>query len=147
MKLIDLKPAKRKSKKRLGRGEGSGHGSYSTRGMKGQGSRAGGPKRPGFEGGQMPFIQKIPKLKGFKSKVHTDYQVVNLSDLNDFDNGMEITKEMLIKKNLISKKNLPVKLLADGQFTKKNLKIKLDKISAKAKEILEKNESEFIETK
>ncbi len=145
MELKDLKPLARKSRKRVGRGDGSGHGTYSCKGMKGQTARAGGRRRPGFEGGQMPFSQKIPKLKGFKNHCKTGYQVINLKDLNSFEQGSKIDALILAKKGLISDISKPIKLLADGVLETKDLKINLDKISNKAKASLEKNNCEFVE--
>ncbi|KKP39047.1 MAG: 50S ribosomal protein L15, large subunit ribosomal protein L15 [Candidatus Peregrinibacteria bacterium GW2011_GWF2_33_10] len=139
MLLKDLKTKKHKGKKRVGRGNGSAHGTYSTRGMKGQGSRTGGLKRPGFEGGQMPFIQKIPKLKGFKPLMKTRYQVINVEDLNVFADGTEVNAESLYAKKIISKQNAPVKLLANGDLKIKDLKVKVAKCSISAKAKLEKN--------
>ncbi|OGJ52331.1 50S ribosomal protein L15 [Candidatus Peregrinibacteria bacterium RIFOXYB2_FULL_32_7] len=144
MQLKDLKINKKKTKKRLGRGNSSGHGTYCCRGMKGQGSRAGGKKRPGFEGGQMPFVQKIPKLKGFRSPKHQNFQVINVKDLNLFEDSSAVNAKILYEKNLISKLEKPIKLLSDGDLQKKNLTIQVDKISKKAKEKIEKNGCQFI---
>lgn len=135
--LQDLKgsPANKK-RKRVGRGNGSGHGTFSCRGMKGQSARAGGRRRPGFEGGQTPYVQKLPKLKGFKNPNHVEYQVVNLSALNVFDEKTTVDPAALYAKNLISKKNKPVKLLAQGEL-EKALTITVHKASAKAIEAVE----------
>ncbi len=139
MKLHAIKPNKgaTKSKKRVGRGNGSGLGTYSGRGMNGQNCRTGGGVRAGFEGGQTPLILRMPKLKGFRSPNKITYQVVNLTKLNQFKDGTEITAELLAEKGLVSKKSLPVKILGTGELTKK-LKFAVTKISDTAKEKIEK---------
>ncbi|MFH1012629.1 MAG: 50S ribosomal protein L15 [Candidatus Peregrinibacteria bacterium] len=123
----------KKSRKRVGRGNASGHGTYCGRGCKGQGQRKSGNVRPGFEGGQTPIIMRLPKLRGFKNPTRTVYQVVNLSDLERFGDGDEVNVETLLAKKLIRKKRIPVKLLGDGTITKK-LTIKVHKISAAARD-------------
>ena len=139
MKLHELKPNKGavKSRKRVGRGNGSGLGTYSGRGCKGQNSRSGGGVRAGFEGGQTTLIMRMPKLKGFKSPNKITYQVVNLTKLNQFDDGTEINAELLAQKGLIPKKDLPVKILGTGEL-KKKLTFNVTKISLTAKEKIEK---------
>ncbi|MCX7661907.1 MAG: 50S ribosomal protein L15 [Candidatus Omnitrophica bacterium] len=114
--LHNLKPPKgwRHKKKILGRGPSSGHGKTSTRGSKGQTSRAGRDFYPGFEGGQYPLIRKIPK-RGFKNKTSIIYQIVNLRDLERLTET-EITLDLLKEKNLIKEKDIPVKVLGDGQI-------------------------------
>ncbi len=131
---------KRKKKKLLGRGNGSGKGTFSGRGVKGQKARSGGNIRPGFEGGQTPYMRKLPKLKGFKNINHVDYQVVNVGDLNLFDNNATITVEDLYAKNLIGKKNKPVKLLGGKSDLEKTVTVSIHKASASAiKKVEEKN--------
>ncbi len=131
--LLDLRSKNgRKKRKVVGRGNGSGHGTYSTKGGKGQTARSGGKRRPGFEGGQTPFIQKLPKLKGFKNPNQVDYQIVNTGQLNIFDDNAEVNAESLYKKNLISKKNKPVKLLAGKGELSKTLTVTVYKASAEA---------------
>ncbi len=132
MSLTELKSNANKKRKRVGRGNGSGHGTYCCRGMKGQSSRAGGRRRPGFEGGQTPFLRRMPKLKGFTNPNHVEYQVVNIGQLNMFDENTEITKELLLQKNIISKKRVPVKLLAGKGELEKTVTITVDKASAAA---------------
>jgi large subunit ribosomal protein L15 len=134
MKLSTLKPnaGSRASKKRRGRGNASGHGTYSTRGCKGQGQRKSGNVRRGFEGGQTPIIMRLPKLRGFKNVNRVSYQVINVSDLNTFKDGDEVNMLTLLEKGLISKKQLPVKVLATGKLEKK-LSIRLHKMSDAAK--------------
>lgn len=139
-KLQNLKsnPGARKKRKTVGRGNGSGHGSYSTRGGKGQTARSGSGYKPGFEGGQTPLYRKMPKLKGFNNINHVDYQVVNVESLNlFFDDNEEINVVKLYEKKLISHKDRPVKILGDGELTKK-FTVKVDRVSASAKEKIEK---------
>jgi len=133
MSLTELssKAGRLKNRKRVGRGNGSGHGTYSCRGMKGQSSRTGGRRRPGFEGGQTPYLRKLPKLKGFKNPNHVEYQVVNIGQLDIFKENEKVTKELLLKNNIISKKDKPVKLLSEGTI-EKALTIEVDKASAQA---------------
>lgn len=126
----------KKTRKRVGRGNASGHGTYSCKGMKGQTARSGGRRRPGFEGGQTPFLNRMPKLKGFKNPNQVNYQVVNLGALNIFDDKATVDAEALHSKNLIAKKNRPVKLLAHGEL-EKELTIKVDKASEKAVKAVE----------
>lgn len=132
MRLHDLKPAKgqTKSKKRVGRGPGSGLGTTAGRGMNGQNSRSGGGVRPGFEGGQMPLFRRIPK-RGFKNYFKKDWVIVNVSDLNRFENGTEITPELLLESGLIKKTGYGVKVLGDGELEKK-LVVKANKFTQSA---------------
>jgi len=136
MKLNEMKPKAGavKNRKRVGRGNGSGHGTFSGRGCKGQGQRKSGTVRPGFEGGQTPLINRLPKLRGFKNPNRTTFQVVNVSSLEIFNNGEEVNIQTLLEKRLISKKDLPVKVLGDGKLTKKiTLKVQKTSKTAKAK--------------
>lgn len=134
----------RKRKKVVGRGNGSGHGTYSTRGMNGQRQRTGSAKSPGFEGGQTPLFRKMPKLKGFNNPNHIKYQPVNVGSLNNFEDGQEVDVIKLFEKNLINNKNRPVKILGDGELTKK-LTIKVDKVSVSAKAKIEKAKGTIVE--
>ncbi len=135
MNLHGLSSIKSKTSKRVGRGIGSGLGKTSGRGTKGQKSRSGGKVRVGFEGGQMPLIQRVPKLKGFKSR-RPKNQVVNLSDLNQFSG--KVTKEKLLEKGIIENTKLPVKVLANGKLDKA-VEVSVEHISEKAeKEIVKK---------
>jgi len=147
-KLLALKRNIGATKKRkvVGRGNGSGHGTYSTRGMNGQSSRTGSQKHPGFEGGQTPLIRKMPKLKGFLNPNRIKYQAVNLADLNNFDDGAEIDAAKMHSKGLISYADRPVKVLGDGEL-KKKLTVTAEKISVSAKEKLEKAGGKFVEKK
>ncbi len=135
MKLHELKPNEGAThkKKRVGRGIGSGHGKTSTRGQKGQTSRSGDSKLPArFEGGQTPFIMRIPK-RGFKNPSKKEYEIVNLKDLElKFNDGDVVTPETLKEKNLVKKAEC-VKVLGDGQLTKK-LTVKVHAFSASAEE-------------
>lgn len=135
MQLHSIKPkaGALKSKKRIGRGNASGHGTFSGRGCKGQGQRKSSNVRPGFEGGQTPLIMRLPKLRGFKNPNRVEFQVVNLTDLNQFNDGDEVSVLTLLEKGLIRRKVQPVKLLGNGKISKK-LTIKLHKVSVAAKE-------------
>lgn len=137
MKLHELKPApgSRKTPKRLGRGTGSGLGRNSGKGEKGQNSRSGGGVRPGFEGGQMPLYRRVPK-RGFKNPFKKEYVILNLDRLNIFENGTEITEQMLLDKRVISKVKDGVKILANGDL-ERSLIIKVSKFSQTAKEKIE----------
>jgi large subunit ribosomal protein L15 len=118
--LNELRPVDgaRKRRKRVGRGTGSGLGKQAGRGMKGQLSRSGGGPRPGFEGGQIPFFQRLPK-RGFNNVNRKEYAVVNLVDLNQFNDGEVVTPEALIARNILKKLNSGVKILANGTLEKK----------------------------
>jgi large subunit ribosomal protein L15 len=118
--LNELKPVKgaRKSRKRLGRGPGSGLGKTSGKGDKGQLARSGGSPRPGFEGGQLPFFQRLPK-RGFKNVNRKEYAVVNLKDLNIFEDGEIVTPEHLLARRVVTKLKSGVKVLAHGTLEKK----------------------------
>ncbi|MCK4524490.1 50S ribosomal protein L15 [candidate division WOR-3 bacterium] len=139
MKLNEMKPPKGSthSKKRVGRGPGSGHGKNSGRGENGQKSRSGFTHKYGFEGGQMPLIRRVPK-RGFKNVNRIEYQIVNVNMLNIYEDGALITKETLKEKNLISKTSQPVKILGQGDLERK-LTVKVDKVSATAKAKIEAN--------
>jgi large subunit ribosomal protein L15 len=138
MKLHELQPAEgaKKDRKRVGRGDGSGHGSFSGRGCKGQKARAGKPVRLGFEGGQLPLFRRLPHKRGFPNTVfRIAYDVVNLGVLDMFDAEVEITPEILFGMGII-KGDKPVKILGDGEVTKA-LKVSADAFSASAKAKIE----------
>ena len=120
MKLHELRPAEgsRKAPKRVGRGSGSGMGKTSTRGQKGQWSRSGGGVRPGFEGGQMPLSRRLPK-RGFTNIFAKNYTTLNVGEFEVFEDGTEITVEFLKEVGFISKVNDGLKVLGDGELTKK----------------------------
>jgi large subunit ribosomal protein L15 len=139
MQINDLFPApgSRKPRKRVGRGNGSGHGSTAGRGDKGQLSRSGGGKGPGFEGGQNPLAMRLPKLPGFKNRFRVEYAVVNVSRLEErFEAGATVDVDALFDKGLIKSKQSPVKVLGDGELTKK-FTVKMDKVSAPARAKIE----------
>jgi len=134
MQINDLFPApgSRKQRKRVGRGNGSGHGSTAGRGDKGQNSRAGGGKGPGFEGGQNPMHMRLPKLPGFKNRNRVEYAVVNVSRLDElFADGDVVSGETLVDKGAIKSAAEVVKVLGNGELTKK-LTVKVDKVSGPA---------------
>lgn len=127
--------ARRKSRA-LGRGDGSGAGSYSGHGGKGQTARSGGKLRAQFEGGQTPLIRRMPKLKGFKNVNRINYNAVNVEDLEAFDAGSTVTIIELYERKLVAHKSRPVKILGDGELTKK-LTVKVDATSASARKKIE----------
>ncbi|MBI2359450.1 MAG: 50S ribosomal protein L15 [Deltaproteobacteria bacterium] len=137
MDLSRLKPAPgaHRKRKRVGRGDGSGHGKTSCRGHKGQGSRAGGGVRPGFEGGQMPLKRRVPK-RGFRNPFRKVAAVVNVGQLEVFDPGSEVTPELLRQRGVVRKGGVPIKILGDGSLTK-TLTVKAHSFSTKAKEKIE----------
>jgi large subunit ribosomal protein L15 len=132
MKLHELRPAEgsTKNRKRIGRGTASGQGTTAGRGMNGQNSRSGGGVRPGFEGGQMPLFRRLPK-RGFKNFTRKNWTIVNVETLNKFEDGTEITPEMLLETGLLSKIEYGVKILGDGELPKK-LTVKANKFTQSA---------------
>ncbi|APH06646.1 50S ribosomal protein L15 [Bacillus weihaiensis] len=137
MKLHELKPAEgsRKTRNRVGRGIGSGNGKTAGKGHKGQNARSGGGVRPGFEGGQTPLFQRLPK-RGFTNINRKDFAIVNLDTLNRFEDGTEVTPELLLETGIVSNVKSGVKILGNGQLEKK-LTVKANKFSASAKEAIE----------
>lgn len=137
MKLHELRPAEGavKDKKRLGRGTGSGLGKTSGRGHKGQGARSGGGVRVGFEGGQMPLARRLPK-RGFTNIFKKQYTLVNVETLNRFENGTEITPELLKKAGIVKNMLDGVKILGNGNI-EKNLTVKAHKFTKSAQEKIE----------
>ena len=137
MELSNLKPKKgaRHAKKRVGRGPGSGHGKTAGRGEKGQKSRSGFSRQPGFEGGQMPLHRRLPK-RGFTNIFKKDYAVVNVSDLERFDNGATVDEKSLRKAGLVKGQHDGVKVLGDGKLSKK-LTVSATKFSASARKQIE----------
>lgn len=133
-----LKPspgAKHKSK-RVGCGDGSGHGTYSGRGLKGQKSRAGGGVRLGFEGGQLPIIKRLPRKRGFFNSFRIEYSLVNTGKLNVFEANTEVTPQVLCDARLIKSPSLPVKILGSGEIDRP-LTVKASKFSSSAKAKIE----------
>ena len=114
----DLRPPKgaRKARKRVGRGDGSGHGSYSGRGLKGQNSRSGGGVRLGFEGGQQPLITRLDKLPGFTNIFRTEFSVINVDRLAAFPANSEITPRTLVESGVVRDARKPVKILGRGEI-------------------------------
>jgi large subunit ribosomal protein L15 len=140
MKLNDLRPnvgGGSKARKRLGRGTGSGLGKTSGKGHKGQNARSGGGVRPGFEGGQMPLFRRLPK-RGFTNIFEKQYAIVNIEDLNRFENDTVITPELLISEGLVKKAKSKdgVKILGNGDLNVK-LTVKAQKFSKTAAEKIE----------
>lgn len=139
MQLNDLRPAEgaKKARKRVGRGNSSGHGTTAGRGQNGQLSRAGGGKGSGFEGGQQPLAMRLPKLPGFRNINRVEYAPVNVARLDSlFADGDIVDGAALVEKGVIKSELVPVKVLGDGELTKK-LTVKVDKVSASAKAKIE----------
>jgi len=128
-----LKPApgSHTKKTRRGRGVGSGLGKTAGRGQKGQKARSGGGVRPGFEGGQMPLVRRLPK-RGFKNPFRVEYEVVNVGQLNIFEPGTEVTPELLRQRRLV-RRDLPVKILGEGELDRP-LTVRAQAFSASARE-------------
>jgi len=122
--------AKHKAK-RVGRGDGSGHGTYSGRGCKGQKARSGGGVRLGFEGGQLPLIKRLPRKRGFTNIFKTEYNIVNVARLDVFPSGSEVNPEELLKAGLIKSLACPTKILGDGDIHH-SLSVKANKFSTAA---------------
>ena len=120
----------RKSRKRIGRGHGSGQGKTAGKGHKGQNARSGGGVRPGFEGGQLPIFKRLPK-RGFTNINHKEYAIVNLNTLNRFEDGAEVNAETLIAAGIIKKQHSGVKVLGNGTLERK-LTVRVAKASAEA---------------
>ncbi|MDO5324499.1 MAG: 50S ribosomal protein L15 [Clostridia bacterium] len=137
MKLHDLKPAvgATTAPKRLGRGTGSGLGKTSGKGHKGAKARSGGGKRPGFEGGQMPLTMRLPK-RGFTNKWRTEYVAINVDRLEVFEDGQVVSPVELIEMGIIKKIEDGVKIMGNGELTKK-LTVQANKFTASAKEKIE----------
>ena len=137
MKLFELSPApgSTKPKYRKGRGIGSGNGKTAGKGHKGQNARSGGGVRPGFEGGQLPIYRRLPK-RGFTYHFAKHYAIIKVGDLELFDNGTEVTLELLVEKRIIRKELDGLKVLGTGDLTK-SLNVKAKIFSATAKEKIE----------
>ena len=137
MKLHELSPAEGSAKAawRKGRGPGSGNGKTAGKGHKGQNARSGGGVRPGFEGGQLPLYRKLPK-RGFKNRFAVNYAIVNVAALNKFEDGSVVDLEALLAAKLVRKELDGVKVLGEGELTKK-LTVKATVFSATAKEKIE----------
>ena len=139
MQLNDLRPAEgsRTNRKRIGRGNSSGHGTTAGRGQKGQLSRSGGGKGSGFEGGQTPLAMRLPKLPGFRNPRRIEFAPVNIARLDEkFEDGAVIDGAALKAAGIIKKEFQPVKVLAEGETSKK-FTVRVDKVSAAAKAKIE----------
>ena len=139
MKLHEMKPGvgATATKKRVGRGVGSGLGKTSGRGQKGQNARSGGGVSGWFVGGQFPLYRKLPKRGFTNARFKKEYATINLSDLNKFDNGVEVTPELLKEMGIVKKQLCGIKVLGNGVLEKK-LVVKASKFSKTAKEQIEK---------
>ena len=138
MRQHQLKPSPgaTHARKRIGRGHGSGQGTTAGKGTQGQKARAGGGVRPGFEGGQLPIIKRLPYKRGFTNIFRIEYTPVNVGLLERFDDGTEVTPERLAEAGLIDSAKEPVKVLGDGDLTKK-LTVHAAKFSATARSKIE----------
>lgn len=133
MKQNELKPpaGSGQKRKRIGRGDGSGHGTYSGRGVKGQKARSGGGVRAGFEGGQLPITKRLPRKRGFTNIFKTEYSTVNLGKLGVFAPGSRVGPQELLEAGLVKSIKQPVKILGDGEINQPLL-VRADKFSAAA---------------
>ena len=133
-----LRPPKgaRRNRKRVGRGDGSGHGSFSGKGMKGQKARSGGGVRPSFQGGQLPLVKSLPKMRGFTNIFRQEYSVVNLDRLARFPASTEITPLVLVKAGVVKDLKRPVKVLGRGEL-EVPLVVEAHKFSRSAREKIE----------
>ncbi len=129
-------PGSKKNRKRVGRGNSSGHGTYSGRGSKGQKSRSGYKMSRGFEGGQLSLIRRLPRKRGFTNIFRTEYSVVNINELNMFEAGSEVTPERLVAARLVKSLRHPIKILAEGDINHPLL-VKANRFSAAAKAKIE----------
>jgi large subunit ribosomal protein L15 len=130
-------PGSKHTRKRVGRGNGSGHGTYSGRGCKGQKSRAGNQKfRPGFEGGQLPLIKRLPQKRGFTNNFRIEYNLVSVGELNKFKSGSKVAPKDLLTAGMIKSLAKPIKILADGEIDHP-ITIKANKFSTSARAKIE----------
>ena len=138
MRQDELSPAhgSKTKRKRVGRGAGSGHGTYSGRGCKGQKSRSGFKTKPGFEGGQLPLIQRLPQKRGFTNIFRKEYCVVSVGRLNKFEPGSEVTPESLVAARVVKSSRNPIQILAGGDINR-SLSVKANKFSTAAKAKIE----------
>ena len=138
MRIDEVRPApgSRRPRKRLGRGHGSGTGTTAGKGTKGQQARSGGGVRPGFEGGQLPIIKRLPFTRGFTNIWRQEYEVVNVADLARFPAGSEVTPAELYQARLVRKQRLPVKILGNGDLDRA-LTVSAAKFSASARQKIE----------
>ena len=138
MRQDELSPApgSKKRRKRVGRGDGSGHGTYSGRGCKGQKSRSGYKMIRGFEGGQLPLIRRLPRKRGFTNIFRKEYSIVNVGKLSMFEAGSEVTPERLVVAGVVKSLRYPIKILAEGDINHP-LVVKANRFSAAAKAKIE----------
>ena len=138
MRQHDLGPAagSKRSRKRVGRGDGSGHGTYSCRGCKGQKSRSGGGVGLRFEGGQTPLVKRLPSTRGFTNIFKTDYTLVNLRRLCIFEEGAEVTPQTLLDAGLVHSLKKPIKILGDGEL-QHSLTVKANRFTQSARTKIE----------
>lgn len=138
MDLSQLKPAPgaTRKRKRIGRGNASGHGTTAGRGQKGQFSRSGKPNHPGFEGGQFPLYRRLARKRGFINRFRVEFEPVNLSDLARFEAGTLVTPELLASAGVVRRRDMPVKVLANGELDKA-LTVRAHKFSAAARQKIE----------
>ena len=129
-------PGSKKDRKRVGRGDGSGHGTYSGRGCKGQKSRSGYRMSRGFEGGQLPLIRRLPRKRGFTNIFRIEYSIVNIDKLNMFEAGSEVTPEKLVAAGVVKSLRYPIKILAEGNI-EHSLVVRANKFSTAAKAKIE----------
>lgn len=138
MRQDELSPApgSKHRRKRIGRGDGSGHGTYSCRGLKGQKARSGGGVNPRFEGGQTPLVKRLPVKRGFTNIFKIEYAVVNLRGLDVFSEGVEVTPERMAASGLVTSLTKPIKVLGDGEL-QHPLVVKAHKFSQAARKKIE----------
>ncbi len=138
MRMHDLRPAEgaKKNRKRVGRGDGSGNGSYSGRGMKGQKARSGGQMRPGFEGGQLPIIKAMPRLRGFHNKYRIEYSEINVDQLGGFAANSEVSVATLEQAGILKDAKKPIKVLGRGELSV-TLVVVAQKFTVSAKQKIE----------
>ena len=138
MRQHELRPSSgaHHARKRVGRGNASGHGTYSGRGLKGQKARAGGGVRRGFEGGQLPLIRRMARKRGFTNRFRVEYEPVNLSRLSRFPAGSEVTPETLRSTGIVKDRHRPIKVLGAGNLGAA-LTVRVHKFSASARQKIE----------
>ncbi len=138
MRQDELRPARgsRHARKRVGRGNSSGHGTYSGRGLKGQKARAGGGVKRGFEGGQLPLVRRMARKRGFTNAFRIEYEPLNLSRLGRFAAGAEVTPEVLYESGVIKDNGRPIKVLGEGEL-KAALTVRAHKFSVTARQKIE----------
>ncbi len=138
MRLNEIAPpaGSKRNRKRIGRGNASGHGTYAGKGLNGQKSRSGHKMRPGFEGGQLPLIKRLPRKRGFTNIFRKEYSIVSLEKLNIFEAGTEVTPDKMLAAGLVKSLKQPVKVLSDGEISHP-LTVRANKFSAAARAKIE----------